>query len=218
MANINFLLSLVCTLLMVHILLCTTATSGTTINDIEGNPLQVGSAYYIQSATFGFVGGFRLKLRPDQNQSPFTCPRFVFRTPVEVDMGIPVMFTPSNRTETIITSSTDTLISFSGFTVTCPKTWSLTEDSGRMYVSTGVYVDRFQQVSKNTQLNVPFKINPVRQAGSKIYFITYSPESELALGALALFDEDGTNWLGVTFNAQPPPLRVYFVKMENSPR
>ena len=96
--------------------LVTAATDSDLVLDVEGNPLEVGSEYYIQPA-IGFRGGIGRSGR-SPSAPDLSCPLYAIEVPSEVNRGDPVKFVPVDETQKQIHLSSDVQID-SGFSAYC---------------------------------------------------------------------------------------------------
>ncbi|KAI3748565.1 hypothetical protein L6452_11725 [Arctium lappa] len=101
------------------------------VRDIEGNLVRSGTDYYILPVFRGRGGG--LTLASTRNES---CPLDVVQEGFELELGLPLTFTPVNPKKGVIRESTDLNIIFSAST-TCIQSnvWNLEEYEGQLIVS-----------------------------------------------------------------------------------
>ncbi|KAJ8433101.1 hypothetical protein Cgig2_020597 [Carnegiea gigantea] len=102
----NNLLPAATTLFLLLLTLATADTDGDLVLDIEGNPLEVGSEYYIFRAG-GILGAIG---RSGRHGTDDTCPLYVIQYPTPVHKGDLVKFVPVNETQKEIHLSSDVKI------------------------------------------------------------------------------------------------------------
>ncbi|KDP27281.1 hypothetical protein JCGZ_21012 [Jatropha curcas] len=112
--------------------------------DTDGQPVQTGVEYYVESGIFDVAGGLTLIRRND------SCPLYVGQepfTPPNVSRGFPVKFKPYNDSETIIREGRDLTVTFQAFTTCIQSTaWRIGEvnPAGRRFIVTGGEADYFR--------------------------------------------------------------------------
>ena len=140
----NNLLPAATTLFLLLLTLATADTDSDLVLDIEGNPLEVGSEYYIRRA-IGFVGGIGRSGRSSPIPTDLSCPLYVIEYPGELDEGDPVKFVPVDETQKEIHLSSDVQID-SGRSAYCRSDgfWRVRFDAytrGDVIIASGTFSD-----------------------------------------------------------------------------
>ncbi|XP_021746591.1 miraculin-like [Chenopodium quinoa] len=174
--------------------------------DVEGNPLEVGSSYYVRTelSKVGIGGGLVAASKPDEPE----CPQYVAQLAAGWYGETPITFLPSNPSQKHIHISSDLNIMFNTSSSVCSQgAWELTPDanSGNLHLSTGGGIGN---PSPQTAANW-FKIEK-SIAISGCYQLEYCPSSSTIDGFAAKKDivcgaidaTDGTDddrmlWLGL---------------------
>ncbi|KAJ8433099.1 hypothetical protein Cgig2_020595 [Carnegiea gigantea] len=135
----NNLLPGATTLFLLLLTLATADTDSDLVLDVEGNPLEVGSEYYIGRAV-GFFGGIG---RSGRDGTDLSCPLYVVEGPSEVDRGDPVKFVPVDETQKEIHLSSDVQID-SGLSAYCRSDgfWRVSFDAytrGDVIIAAGAF-------------------------------------------------------------------------------
>ncbi|CAK7355092.1 unnamed protein product [Dovyalis caffra] len=98
---------------------------GPPVLDTDGNPVTRGVEYYVNPGITDVAGGLTLVARNG------SCPSYVGQVPIGRGsiQGLPVIFTPRNPEETIITETTRFTVAFSASS-TCVQntTWGIGEE------------------------------------------------------------------------------------------
>lgn len=159
MAN-NLLLGAT-TLFLLLLTLTTADTDSHLVLDVDGNPLEVGSEYYIGRAV-GFFAGIG---RDPRNG---VCPLYVVERFSEVDRGDPLKFVPVNETQKEIHLSSDVQID-SGLSAYC-------RSDGFWRVSLDAYSRREVIIAGDAFSGPPSSFRIEKTEGSfNAYKIAYSP-------------------------------------------
>ncbi|KAJ8421166.1 hypothetical protein Cgig2_026614 [Carnegiea gigantea] len=156
--------------LFLLITLTTADTDNDLVLDREGNPLEVGSEYYIQRAV-GFFGGIG---RSGRDNTDLSCPLYVVQRLSEVDRGDPVEFVPINGTQKEIHLSSDVQID-SGLSAYC-------RSDGLWRVRFGAYTCG-NVIIASRAFSVPrssFRIEKI-EGPHNAYMIAYSPPTTSSL-------------------------------------
>ncbi|KAL2903312.1 Miraculin [Bienertia sinuspersici] len=136
MVTYHFLLPTITTIFNILFFLSPPTAANPPVIDIDGNPLEVGSQYYVLTSGRGAAGrgGLFAVSKPPQ-----LCPRYVAQFSFEIDQGRPINFYPADPSQKQITEGDDINIAFSGPNY-CQNlgVWQLTFDEKTMipYVST----------------------------------------------------------------------------------
>lgn len=209
----HFLLPLATTLLLL-LALSPTLTTGDVdtdpVLDLDGNPLEVGSRYYILPAGAGFRGGLTLSAKPGQ-----LCPLYVVESPREVDLGKAVKFTPRDSTQTQISLSSEVIID-SGFSAYC-------RDVGIWRLRITPTSRRYEVVAAGA-FETPLTLFRIMRVGSSsklpVYKIVYcDPNPHFGLCQdLGIFDDNnsGLKLLSLMTNSDDALLVVFHKKTETN--
>lgn len=139
MSHLIFQLSV--TILLIFSLptnIATKTTDDSLVLDVDGNPIEVGSAYYVRTelSKAGIGGGLVTASKPNHTQ----CPQYVAQLAYGFEGEIPVTFYPSSSSQKFIHISSDINIIFNTTSNVCSQgAWQLTPDAsnGNLYLSTG---------------------------------------------------------------------------------
>ncbi|XP_021719341.1 miraculin-like [Chenopodium quinoa] len=174
----NFYLQLYTTiLLMFSISMVSSATTANNVDslvlDIEGNPLEVGSFYYVRTpqSTFRWGGGIVAASKPNQPE----CPQYVAQLGEGWYRESPIKFLPSDPSHKHVHISSDVNVVFNNSFSACSQgAWQLTPDanSGDLFLSTGGGIGN---PSPQTAANW-FKIEK-RRGDPGFYQLEYCPSS-----------------------------------------
>ncbi|KAJ8435367.1 hypothetical protein Cgig2_024354 [Carnegiea gigantea] len=149
------------TLLLLLLTLATADTDTDLVLDTDGNPLEVGSEYYIRRA-IGFWGGIGRSGRDDTSLS---CPLFAIEYQSPSNVGDPLKFVPVNDTQTKIHLSSDVKIHFRNST-DCQS-----DGFWRLRFSDGPAVAFLVIASGDPEITrVPFRIESVIRSNSTTYY------------------------------------------------
>ncbi|KAG6767463.1 hypothetical protein POTOM_028668 [Populus tomentosa] len=113
-------LSFICLLMAVSCL-----AQGLPVLDTDGNPVTRGVEYYVDPAVTDVAGGLTLVTRNG------SCPSYVGQVPIGPGnvQGLPVVFSPRNSGETVITENTQFTVAFSAAsTCVTDTTWGIGEE------------------------------------------------------------------------------------------
>ncbi|XP_074590763.1 kunitz trypsin inhibitor 5-like [Curcuma longa] len=172
------------------------ATSFASVRDTDGRSLRPGHEYYILPLIRGRGGGLTLAAR--SNDSSFACPLAVAQEGLEVDSGLPVIFSPAPEGSEFVKMSTDLNVRFSAATICVQSTvWRLGDvdaSTGRRYViSGGVEGSPGAGTASNW-----FKIE---RYGERDYKLVHCPsvcqDCKVVCGDLGVFVEGENRWLGL---------------------
>jgi len=187
------------TLLLLFLSLSPTAIASVVL-DIEGNPLDSVSKYYIRPWGTGFRGGLTRASKPGQ-----LCPQYVTQSPYETDIGQPVRFFPADGTQRgRIHLFSDLNIAFGPSFCRSDGVWSLTHDpyTGQIEVSADGYL-------KRSERNL-FQITPGQDPRINVYTITAGGVGMFRPLGIFRDYESGLDILGFSYDIEP--LQVVFVK------
>ncbi|KAG6768586.1 hypothetical protein POTOM_027508 [Populus tomentosa] len=98
---------------------------GPPVLDTDGNPVTRGVEYYVDPAVTDVAGGLTLVTRNG------SCPSYVGQVPIGPGnvQGLPVIFSPRNSGETVITENTQFTVAFSAATIcVTDTTWGIGEE------------------------------------------------------------------------------------------
>ncbi|XP_021719342.1 miraculin-like [Chenopodium quinoa] len=187
MANLYSQLST--TILLIFSLSIVTSTTAANdvdslVLDVEGNPLEVGSFYYVRTelSKVRIGGGIVAASKPNQPE----CPQYVAQLAEGWYGESPITFLPSDPSQKHIHISSDLNIMFNTSSSVCSQgAWQLTPDanSGEIHLSTGGGIGN---PSPQTAANW-FKIEK-SIASSEFYQLEYCPSSSTINGFAAKKD------------------------------
>ncbi|XP_021746602.1 miraculin-like [Chenopodium quinoa] len=175
-------------LLIFSFYIVTSTTTANDVNslvlDVEGNPLEVGSSYYVRTAVsiYRIGGGLVAASKPNQIE----CPQYVAQLAEGWYGEAPITFLPSDPSQKHVHISSDLNIIFNTSSSVCSQgAWQLTPDanSGELHLSTGGVIGN---PSPQTAANW-FKIEK-SIAGSEFYQLEYCPSSSTINGFAAKKD------------------------------
>ncbi|XP_021722896.1 kunitz trypsin inhibitor 2-like [Chenopodium quinoa] len=131
----NLILSAATIFIILYTSPLTTTAANTAVLDIDGQPLQADTNYYILPVFRGRGGG--VTLAPKNSTQP--CPLYVAQDNLELSKGLPLKFYPVNPKDRRIPLSTDLNIVFDVSTICVQSTgWSLTsfddDETQRLYI------------------------------------------------------------------------------------
>lgn len=123
----QFILQAIATILVTLLFLSSPTTAGSPVLDIDGNPLEVGSQYYVLTTGRGAAGRGGLT---DTFKPPSVCPSYVAQHGSWTNNGRPVTFYPSDSSQKQIIQGDEMNIAF-GIIPLCRSTgiWRLTFDN-----------------------------------------------------------------------------------------
>lgn len=201
-------LLLICSL---SLSIATAATDDNFVLDVDGNPLEVGSAYYVRTelSKIGIGGGIFMASKPNQPQ----CPQYVAQFAVGWYGEIPITFLPSDPSQKYISISSDLNIVFNTTSSVCPQgAWQLTPDanSGMLFLSTGGVIGNPSSQTTANWLKVDRS-----SVDAKFYQLGYCPSSgtvdasstsDIVCGvidAIETSDDSLLVWLGLSPDPNP---------------
>uniref|UniRef100_A0A7C9B0Z9 Uncharacterized protein n=1 Tax=Opuntia streptacantha TaxID=393608 RepID=A0A7C9B0Z9_OPUST len=159
------------TLFLLLVSLCPLRTSADTdtdemVLDVDGNPLEVGSEYYVQSVGGGSSSPAKWLRRSRMSYAPVACPRRVVET---TDASEAVKIIPQNTTEKHIRASWDVQID-SGYTAICKEdgVWS-------MALSGTIMSPQLLVSASGPDIDSSGGLFQINKAGASSYKITYGP-------------------------------------------
>lgn len=170
--------------------------------DVEGNPLEAGSPYYVRTelSKLQIGGGLVFASKPNHPE----CPQYVAQLAEGWNGESPITFLPSDPSNKHIHISSDLNIIFNNTTSTvCSQgAWQLTPDanSGKLYLSTGGSIGK--PSSQTTAANW-LKIER-SSVDSSFYQLEYCPSSTSTnivcgvIDALDYTDDFRLVWLGLS--------------------
>ncbi|CAO2839153.1 unnamed protein product [Amaranthus hypochondriacus] len=184
------------------------ATDKSVVLDSSGNPIEVGSSYYIRTAVsqVGIGGGVVVASKPEQP----VCPKYVGHLSAGFYKESPVMFYPSELSQKHIHVSSDVYIVFNATSRACPLgAWQVTPDanSDKVFISTGGVV------GTPTTDNL-FKIENDPIQGT--YQLEYCPtKNNIMCGVLMTIDftdDYELGWLGLSPGRDSYFAAISFIK------
>ncbi|CAH2037082.1 unnamed protein product [Thlaspi arvense] len=174
----------------------TTEAANEPVIDVYGKRLQSGISYYILPVVRGRGGG--LTVSESENT---TCPRIVTQDQSKDSKGLPVDFTPYDKSRTIRVS-TDLNFEFSLFTIW--KLDSSEETPNQLFISTcGVSGNPGQKTVSNW-----FKIDKFEDAYKIVFCPSVCNFCKVRCGDIGVFVKDGKRRLALS----DVPLKVMFKK------
>ncbi|KAK4799111.1 hypothetical protein SAY86_024476 [Trapa natans] len=175
--------------------------------DIDGQSLLIGTEYYILPFVRGQGGG--LTISPPQNG---TCPLTVVQKPLEVDSGLPLLFSPASGNNGVVSVSTDLNVYFSSVMTICIQStvWMLApfdDEAGHRFVTTGGRTGNPGQETVNNW----FKIEKVKEE-EDYYKLVFCPtvcsNCNVVCGDVGVYDDNGVRRLALS----DVPFKVKFKK------
>ncbi|KAK1325541.1 hypothetical protein QJS10_CPA01g00058 [Acorus calamus] len=185
------------------------ASASETVRDINGEKLRPDVNYYIMPApAYGVGGGLTLAAHKTN-----WCPLNVAQQALSTVEGLPLTFSPVNRTDKTIQLSTDTNIKFSDATICVQSTvWKLgdlDELSGRRFVTSGGVRGSPGVGSVGNW----FKIERYGGDGGYNYKPVFCPSvcsfCKVICGDVGVFVENGKRWLVLASDGDVPFIVVF---------
>ncbi|CAO2839155.1 unnamed protein product [Amaranthus hypochondriacus] len=180
---------------LIFLLPITIAIDDSLVLDVDGNPIVVGSPYYVRTilSKMGMVGGLVVESKPNQPE----CPQYAAYLGVGWYQESPIMLYPTNPSHKYVHANSDFTIVFNSSSSVCPQgSWRIQPDvnSDKMFISTGGEIG-------NPTSDSLFSFETVKLGyAPDLYVLKHCPKNEIGCKEIESIDftEDYYyGWLGL---------------------